>query len=318
MAEKRALVLSGGGSKGAFAAGAIKHLMVNRRLHFDMAIGTSTGALLAPLVATRDVADLLNIYENVENQHVLTDRPDLLAFLLSDALNGSEPLERMIHRFLGEERRYRRLVESPMEMFVSVVSLQSGRVEYGNQHQDPKEVLLKKILASASIPVLMPPVQIGSVQFVDGGVKETAPFAKAIDEGATHIVAIVLQADAERRPVRTERFLTAFDITRRTIELLTEEILDNDLRVAALINEGVATLARIRANARDRLGLSADQIQTLFAGVENAFDGRRIIEITLIRPDRELAGSPLNFDPHVMREWVDLGYATARRALSAS
>ncbi len=315
MAEKRALVLSGGGSKGAFAAGAIKYLMVDRRLAFDMVIGTSTGALLAPLVATRDIADLLNIYENVENQHVLTDRPDLLAFLLSDALNGSEPLERMINRFLGDARRYRRLVESPTEMFASVVSLQSGRVEYGNQHQDSKEVLLKKILASASIPVLMPPVQIGATQFVDGGVKETTPFAKAIDEGATHIVAIVLQPDAERRPRRTERFVTAFDITRRTLELLTEEILDNDLKVAALINEGVAALARIRANAQERLGLSADQVAALFAGLENAFEGRRIIEITLIRPDRALAGSPLSFDPHVMREWVDLGYATAKRVL---
>lgn len=49
---------------------------------FDLVVGTGTGALIAPLVATRAIAALLNIYDNVEDEYVLTRRPDLLAFLV--------------------------------------------------------------------------------------------------------------------------------------------------------------------------------------------------------------------------------------------
>jgi len=315
VAQKRALVLSGGGAKGAFSAGAVKHLIVERGLTFDLVVGTSTGSLVAPLVATGDIADLLNIYENVENQDILAERPDLLAFLLSSALNGTEPLEGLITRFFGDPARYRRLVDAPIELFVTVVNLQTGAVEYGNPRRDSKGDFLKKMLASASVPVLMPPVKIGKFQYVDGGVKDVTPFAKAIEEGATHIVAIILSADPAHRPPQAKEFSSAFAITTRTLELLVDEVVDTDVKIASLYSEGIRDLERIRANAREVLGLSGAQVRQLFAGLENPFEGRRIVEITVIRPDRELLADSLSFDPVAMREMVDLGHATARRVV---
>ncbi len=48
----RALVISGGGSKGAFAVGIVKRLLENYpNLKFDMYVGTSTGSLIVPLLA---------------------------------------------------------------------------------------------------------------------------------------------------------------------------------------------------------------------------------------------------------------------------
>ncbi len=315
MSERRALVLSGGGVRGAFAAGAIQHLLVDRGFEFDIVIGTSTGALIAPLVATRDIADLLNLYENVDDRDILANRPDLLAFLFSDALNGSEPLERLIERFIGENGRYQRLLSSPTELFVTVLNLQTGQVEYANPRQDSKQVFLQKVLASASVPVFMPPVRIGRSQYVDGGVKENAPFSKAIDEGATHIVAIVLSPDAQRRPAGERLYSSTLAIAKRTLELLTEEVLDDDVKLATAINDGIAALARIRANAA-RLGLGPAQVEALFADLTNPFDGKRHVRITLIRPAEPLAGSTLSFEPRRMRELVDLGYRAAREALA--
>lgn len=315
MPQKRVLVLSGGGAKGAFAAGAIKHLVVERGLAFEVVVGTSTGSLLAPLVVTQDIADLLNIYENVEDQDVLTDRPDLLAFLFSDALSGSEPLERLISRFVGEKRRYDKLVNSPVELFVTVVNLQTGNVEYGNQHQDSKAVFLKKILASASVPVLMPPVRIGPCDYVDGGVKDIAPFSKAIEEGATHIVAVVLSPDETHRRPKNRTFTSTLEMAKRTLELLTEEVIDNDVKLANLYSEAIGYLDQIRANARDKLGLTPAQVRGLFSGLENPFEGKRIVGITLIRPDEELSPDSLSFDPVKMREMVDLGYAKAKQVV---
>ena len=315
MEPKRALVLSGGGAKGAFTAGAVKYLMVEKGLRFDLVIGTSTGALIAPLVASQDIANLLHFYENVEQQDILTDRPDLLAFLFSDALNDTKPLERLIKKFFGDRERYERLLRSSTEMYVTVVNMQTGEIEYGNQHQDRKPVLLKKILASACVPVMMPPVKIGRHQYVDGGVKEIAPFSKAIDEGATHIVSVILSPDASHREPTRKEFTSSLDILKRTLELLTDEIVDNDLKVASLYSEAIRYLHQIRRNAKGQLGLTDSQMGKLFKGLENPFEGKRIVEITIIRPDEELMGSSLEFDPDRMRAMVDQGYQKAKEVV---
>ncbi len=316
MADKRALVLSGGGAKGAFTAGVVKYLMVELSFNFDLVVGTSTGALIAPLVASQDIANLIHFYENVEQQDILTDRPDLLAFLFSDALNDTKPLERLIHKFFGDRKRYQKLLLSSTEMFVTVVNMQTGEIEYGNQHQDSKPILLKKILASACVPVMMPPVKIGRHQYVDGGVKEIAPLSKAIDEGATHIISVILSPDAgHREPVR-KQFTSSMDILKRTLALLTDEIVDNDLKIATVYSEAIRYLDQIKANAKEKLGLTDPQIRKLFTGLENPFQGKRTVGITTIRPDEELMDSSLNFDPDKMREMVDKGYKKAKEVVT--
>jgi len=49
--DSRALVLSGGGAKGAFEAGAIYHLVVHRHCDFKEISGVSVGALNASFLA---------------------------------------------------------------------------------------------------------------------------------------------------------------------------------------------------------------------------------------------------------------------------
>ena len=44
----RALVISGGGSKGAFAGGVAQYLMQENGCEYDILIGSSTGSLLIP------------------------------------------------------------------------------------------------------------------------------------------------------------------------------------------------------------------------------------------------------------------------------
>ncbi|GAA6773297.1 hypothetical protein AAGS39_40560 [Flavobacterium sp. CGRL2] len=47
----RALVISGGGSKGAFAGGVAQYLIEEKRHEYDLFLGTSTGSLLIPHLA---------------------------------------------------------------------------------------------------------------------------------------------------------------------------------------------------------------------------------------------------------------------------
>ena len=47
----KALVISGGGSKGAFAGGLAEYLITVQRREYKIFIGSSTGSLLVPLLS---------------------------------------------------------------------------------------------------------------------------------------------------------------------------------------------------------------------------------------------------------------------------
>jgi len=58
----RALVISGGGSKGAFAGGVAQYLIEEDKRHYNMFIGTSTGSLLVSHLALNKVNKVKNSF----------------------------------------------------------------------------------------------------------------------------------------------------------------------------------------------------------------------------------------------------------------
>lgn len=67
----KALIVSGGGSKGAFAGGVIEYL----DSEYDLYIGTSTGALIIPLAAADDLANLKSCYTNTTQKDIFKVSP---------------------------------------------------------------------------------------------------------------------------------------------------------------------------------------------------------------------------------------------------
>ena len=69
---KKALVVSGGGCKGAFAVGVIKRLAQEfPEIEFDIYIGTSTGSLIVPLAAAGDLTLLEKLYTSVHTNDIV-------------------------------------------------------------------------------------------------------------------------------------------------------------------------------------------------------------------------------------------------------
>ena len=62
MAGELAVVLSGGGAKGAFQVGVLDELITNRGVKVDIAVGTSTGSIQALAVAQDDIPKLLQMW----------------------------------------------------------------------------------------------------------------------------------------------------------------------------------------------------------------------------------------------------------------
>ncbi|HPJ10245.1 MAG TPA: patatin-like phospholipase family protein, partial [Flavobacterium sp.] len=71
----RALVISGGGSKGAFAGGVAQYLMQEKGHAYDLLLGTSTGSLLIPHLALGNVDKIRSIYTNVSMEHIFDINP---------------------------------------------------------------------------------------------------------------------------------------------------------------------------------------------------------------------------------------------------
>ena len=58
----KALVISGGGSKGAFAGGLAEFLITVCKKEYKIFIGSSTGSLLVPLLAIGEIPKLKSVF----------------------------------------------------------------------------------------------------------------------------------------------------------------------------------------------------------------------------------------------------------------
>ena len=72
---KKALVISGGGSKGAFGGGVAQYLMKNEQKDYDIFIGTSTGSLMVSHLALGQLDSLKKIYTNVNQKTIFSNNP---------------------------------------------------------------------------------------------------------------------------------------------------------------------------------------------------------------------------------------------------
>lgn len=71
----RALVISGGGSKGAFAGGVAQHLIEDLKRKYQLFIGTSTGSLLVSHLALNKIEKIKYVYTNVTNDSIFNVCP---------------------------------------------------------------------------------------------------------------------------------------------------------------------------------------------------------------------------------------------------
>ncbi len=322
---KPALVISGGGSRGAFAVGAVRALR-ERGVEFGLVAGTSTGALMAPLVAIDELDALVRVYTSVRTADILAP-VSLQTAWRRGYLFDSRPLEKLAGKHITTERA-ERVLAGPVPIFVSAVSLQTGQLTYfqaggapgrceGSAELRPirdRAGLLAAIVASANQPVFMPPVCITPDEepireYVDGGIREYAPISIAVDNGAEEIYVILHSPALAARAAREGPAQGLGLVAARALGLLIEEVGDADLKLAQLYSEATIYLETIRQNASG-LGLSAEQVARLFEG-RNPLAGRRPVRLHVIRPEREFPGYGLEFHPPLMKEWLAWG---ARRA----
>ncbi len=74
----KALVISGGGSKGAFAGGLAEYLITVQKKEYKIFIGSSTGSLLVPLMAIGKIEKLKTVFTSVTQNDIFNNCPFLV------------------------------------------------------------------------------------------------------------------------------------------------------------------------------------------------------------------------------------------------
>jgi Patatin-like phospholipase len=175
------LSLSGGGQNGAFGAGfLIGWRESGRRPQFDMVGGVSTGALLAThalLGTPADDAVLEEMYTRITKDDIYKDRG--LFSLLSgvDSLKDTAPMRAMLVKYVTAEtlKRVAAAYDENRMLFVGTTNIDYGQTWVWNMSLIAKagdlELYRKVLLASASFPIVFPPVEIDGHLFVDGAAR---------------------------------------------------------------------------------------------------------------------------------------------------
>jgi NTE family protein len=210
-----AFVLGGGGILGAHEVGMLRAL-AERAVTPDLILGTSigaiNGALFAALPNAEGVARLAELWSE-------TNVSDLSAGVL---LRRITTLARSgTHLQSIEDARARLAAALPVDRVEDLtVPFQcvAASIERAAEHWFESGVLADVVLASCAVPGILPPVRIDGEHFIDGGIVNSIPVARAVGLGAKTIY--VLQVGRLEKPLSPPRRpwevgLVAFEVARR-------------------------------------------------------------------------------------------------------
>ncbi|WP_452228549.1 MULTISPECIES: patatin-like phospholipase family protein [unclassified Lacinutrix] len=209
----RALVISGGGSKGAFAGGVAQYLIEHEKREYDMYLGTSTGSLLVPHLALNDIGKLYDMFTNVSQHNIFSVNPfvqhkkDGREYVSINYMNSiwqfikrkrtfgeSKSLRRHIKRNFTEQE-FNAIRKSGKDVVVTVSNLSKNRVEYKSIKEFSYEEFCNWIWISCNYIPFMSLAKVDGFEYADGAFGCVVPIREAVLRGATEIDAIILESE---------------------------------------------------------------------------------------------------------------------------
>lgn len=201
--SETALVLGGGGAKGAYEVGAIAALD-ELGIKAGSVFGTSVGALHAAMYAQGSMDAAAALWDNIRLSDVVSeeslaiaddaenifDHPEkLLEFITRYAQKKGvdvSPLMDILHKLIDEDKIRRSGVH------LGIVTTRFPSLAMVEKRLDEMESgsLIDWLMASASCFPIFPMKQVGGDRYIDGGFCDNTPVEMAVRSGARDIVAI--------------------------------------------------------------------------------------------------------------------------------
>lgn len=311
MAGGLAVVMSGGGAKGAFQVGVLDELIVRRGVRVDAFAGVSTGAIQALGGAQDDVPGLVEAWLALRgNRDVYRDRGGVIGGLLGNSsLYDASPIRARIRAFADEAK----LRASGRKLLLGVVNLTTGAFRSVDESTPG---IANWVYASAAVPVFFQPLTTRAAdgqeeQWVDGGVRNVTPLDAAL-ELSPRAVLVVLASPPDPAAARPKRYGNIISIGLRSVSILQSEVVANDTKNAGLINDLLAAREK-QARLLARSGLPPAATAAALAPLDAELARYRFAPIRVLAPETEVSDT-LEFDPARIRAGIEAG----RRAVAES
>ncbi|HLV22621.1 MAG TPA: patatin-like phospholipase family protein [Polyangiaceae bacterium] len=277
--RRLAIILSGGGARGAYEAGVLWYLFdelarlrkAPPRVH--ILCGTSVGAINSAYLAAHLADPMLGVRRLAELWSQMR-LEQVLGFGVRQALSlprvllgggsGSglfdvSPMSALVQREIPWRAISRTMRNGYLDaLSVSTTEVSTGRTVIFMQtsrgtslpSRAPPRTLIRAdrigplhALASAAIPLLFPPVRIGNQLYADGALRQNTPIAPALRLGATHVLVVGTSrlVRGVTIPSGPPQAPSATFFLGKIMNALLLDHLDNDIGMVNLLNDLLAS-----------------------------------------------------------------------------
>ncbi len=211
---KRALVLGGGGAKGAYQCGVWRCLR-EKHQNFDLVVGTSIGALNGAMVVQNKYQECLDLWENINvdmvlnngvnlkfNFEVMMGQKDKFVPMLQTAAKKKGMDTAPLHELIKKTVDYKKIKKSKKDFYVMTVEVPNFVPYQINVKDLSAEKMVDFLMASASCFPAFPIKHIEDKKYVDGGYFDNLPINTAIEQKADEIIAVNLKSPGLTRKPR--------------------------------------------------------------------------------------------------------------------
>jgi NTE family protein len=323
VSDSFALVLTGGGARAAYQVGVLRCLARHLpAVRFDVITGVSAGAINAAFLASRReplpevVEQLSGVWRNLELEEVIRiDSGSLARHVVSwgtklvsggapvaprvRGLVDTSPLRRLLGRLFattatGEIAGIAENVARCQPKAVAMITLDytAGRTvtwvtgceiemwERPTRRSAQAALTIDHIMASAALPLVFPAVQLGRHWYGDGGIRLAAPFSPALHLGATRILAISThhaKTLSEAEEPQTIGYPPPAQILGQLMDAVFLDAVDEDALRLQRSNEFLRELPPEQRR------------------------GYRVVDLTVIRPSKDLGALAAEYEPQLPR-----------------
>ncbi|OQX25191.1 MAG: hypothetical protein BWK80_16905 [Desulfobacteraceae bacterium IS3] len=186
---KQALILAGGGARGAFQVGVLRFLE-EMNWKPDLICGTSVGGVNAVgMGCGMKPVELAEFWKKYNRRMLfdLTLQKFILSFLSKrkfKSLMDTQPLRAVLEKHIDIEA----LRRSRTEIIITAVNMRTSAVTYF----DRSVITIGHLLASGAIPLVFPWQFIDGEPYWDGGIMANVPIMPALERGAKEIIIVLL------------------------------------------------------------------------------------------------------------------------------
>lgn len=196
------LILEGGGLRGVYTSGVLRYFM-DQNLYFPYVIAVSMGACnAANYISNQPERNrIVNIRYVNEARYMSYVRAVLkgelfgMDFMFNTLPNSLVPFD------------FKTFSQNPVKFYVVVTDCITGRPLYFNKDEIGSD-FLTVLKASCSLPLVSKPVQYQGRMLMDGGISDSIPIQKSMDDGnKKHVVILTTPAGQRKKPSHWKKLI---------------------------------------------------------------------------------------------------------------